>query len=117
MQMKNFKTVDAYIASYPKEIQVQLQRLRKAIKEAMPGSEEAIRYGIPTFRLHDKNIVHIGGYETHIGFYPGAMAIKTFAGKLKAYDLSKGTVRFEIDAKLPLGLVKEIVKYNVRERF
>lgn len=111
MRMKVYKNTDAYIADFPKETQKLLKELRKTIKSVIPKAEEKIAYGIPTYKLH-KNVVHFAGYKTHIGFYPGSRAIVQFAKQLKPYDLSKGTVRFPFDKKLPLNLIKEIVKYN-----
>lgn len=72
-----------------------------------------IRYGIPTFQLNGKNLVHFAGYEDHIGFYPGPKPIEAFRGKLKRYSTSRGTVRFPLDWPLPLALVKRMVRYGM----
>jgi len=44
------------------------EKVRETIIKAAPESEEAIKYGIPTFVLSNKNLVHFAGYKTHIGF-------------------------------------------------
>ena len=80
--MKNtpagFYSIDEYIATFPKEIQTILQELRATIKAAAPDAEEKISYQMPTFALKG-NLVYFAAWKTHVGFYPGANGVKTFA--------------------------------------
>ncbi len=107
------KNTDEFIAGFPKETQVLLQKIRGIIQKAAPGTTEAISYGIPTFKLNAKNLVHFSGYKEHIGFYPGAAAIESFQKELAAYKTSKGTVQFPLDKALPVGLITQIVKFRL----
>lgn len=111
--MKNYSTVDEYIASYPQDLQKLLRTMRQTIQEAAPKAGEKISYGIPTFTLHG-NLVHYGAYDTHIGFYPGAAPIVEFRAELKPYETSKGTVRFPVDKPLPLDLITRLVGSAVK---
>lgn len=114
-KMKTAKTIDAYIALYPKPTQVLLRQMRATIRKAAPaGVGEKISYGIPTFTLNG-NLVHFGGYEHHIGFYPGAAGIAIFKKEMAKYKTSKGTVQFPLDKPLPLGLITKIVKFRVKQ--
>ncbi len=54
------KTIDQYIAAYPQDVQVSLQKVRETIQKAAPDAKEAMAYGIPTFRLNG-NLIHFGG--------------------------------------------------------
>src|SRR5690606_27509162 len=101
MQMNDYKTVDEYIANFSGKQKEYLEKARTTILEALPGAEEKISYGIPTFELNGKNIVHIGAYDTHYAFYPGPKLIAAFADELKPYETSKGTIRFPIDSPVP----------------
>ncbi len=112
--MKNFETIDEYIASFPKNVQILLQQLRQAIREAAPEAQEAISYRMPAFKLHG-NLVWFAAFKDHVGFYPKASGIEAFREKLSAYDVSKGTVRFPMDKPIPLDLVAEIVRFRVKE--
>jgi uncharacterized protein YdhG (YjbR/CyaY superfamily) len=106
------KTIDEYIAQFPKSTQVLLEKIRAIIKKAAPKAEEKISYGIPTFVL-EKNLVHFGGYKSHIGFYPGAAGVEAFTKELAAYTFSKGAIQFPLDKPLPVGLITQIVKFRV----
>ena len=111
---KHFETVDEYIADFPERVQIILQQVRRAIREAAPGAEEAISYQIPGFRLNG-SLVWFAAFKDHIGFYPRASGIEAFKDELSAYEISKGTVRFPLDKPLPLDLIQEIVRFRVKE--
>ena len=108
------KTIDEYIADYPKDIQKLLQQVRATIKKAAPEAEEKISYGIPTFTLNG-NLVHFGAYEKHIGFYAMPTGHEAFKKELSVYKQGKGSVQFPIDQPLPLDLISRIVKFRVKE--
>lgn len=118
MRMQNYKDIDQYISNFPADVQATLGQIRKTIHETVPEASEKISYGIPTFVFHG-NLVHFAAYDTHIGFYPGSGPIADFQDKLKAYETSKGTVRFPLDA-VPLDLIKEMtlaaVERNLNKR-
>ncbi|MCX6732710.1 MAG: DUF1801 domain-containing protein [Candidatus Roizmanbacteria bacterium] len=107
-------TIDVYIRTFPKETQMILERLRKTIKEIVPSAEEAIAYGIPTFKLKG-NLVHFAAYKNHIGFYPTPSGINAFKSELSKYKLTKGTIQFPISEPLPIDLIERIVKFRAKE--
>lgn len=109
MKMNDYKTVDEYIANFSGKQQEYLEKARITILKALPGAKEKISYGIPTFELNGKNIVHIGAYDTHYAFYPGAV-VEQFKDELKGYKTSKGTVQFPMDKPVPYDLITKITK-------
>jgi uncharacterized protein YdhG (YjbR/CyaY superfamily) len=56
--MKKTKTIDEYISTFPKEVQIILKNIRKIIQEINKDLSESINYGIPTFKLKKKNFFH-----------------------------------------------------------
>jgi uncharacterized protein YdhG (YjbR/CyaY superfamily) len=108
------ENVDAYIAEFPPDVQEKLTEIRATIKKAAPSAEETISYAIPTYKLNGM-LVHFAGYANHIGFYPGAGAIKELADELVAYKTSKGTVQFPLGRKLPVKLIANIVEFRVKQ--
>jgi uncharacterized protein YdhG (YjbR/CyaY superfamily) len=109
-----FKTIDEYIASFPENVQHTLRELRSAITEPAPNAEETISYGMPTFKLNGV-LVHFAAHKNHIGFYPTSSGIRAFKEKLSMYKQSKGTVQFPIDGPIPFDIVKEMVRFRVKE--
>jgi uncharacterized protein YdhG (YjbR/CyaY superfamily) len=110
----NFKTIDEYIRTFPKDIQKILEQVRQAIKKSAPEAEETINYQIPTFKLNG-NLVHFAAFKSHIGFYPAPSGLKTFKKEISNYKSSKGSVQFPIDEPIPVSLISKIVKYRVKE--
>jgi len=108
------KSIDEYIALYPAEIQEKLQMVRIAIKETAPNAQEAMAYGIPTFKLHG-NLVHFGAGKNHLGFYPAPSGIAKFKEEISKYKWAKGSVQFPFNQEIPLDLIKRITQFSVEE--
>ena len=114
METKKATTIDEFIATYPKETQLLLDKMRATIQKAAPQATETINYGIPTFLLNG-NLVHFSAFKKHIGFYPAPSGILAFRKELSKYKGAKGSVQFPLDKPLPLALISRIVKFRVKE--
>jgi uncharacterized protein YdhG (YjbR/CyaY superfamily) len=106
--------MDEYIANFPKDVQVILQKIRTAIRKAAPNAEETIKYQMPTFTLKG-NLVHFAAFKNHIGFYPVPTGIEKFKKELSGYVGGKGSVQFPLDQPIPYELISKIVKFRVQE--
>jgi len=115
MSSKNPKTIDEYLAPLSDEKRAALEKLRKAIKSAAPEAEECISYQIPGFRLNGRLLVSFGAAANHCAFYPGKFPVEDNKDELKAYETSKGTIRFPADRPLPATLVRKLVKSRIAE--
>lgn len=109
-----FKTVDQYISIFAEPQKSLLRKMRESIARAAPEAEEVISYNMPACRLKGI-VVYYAGYKEHIGFYPTSSGIEAFKNALSGYETSKGAIRFPLTKPLPLRLVKQIVKFRVRE--
>ena len=112
--MKNFKDIDSYIQSAPKEARTLLKEMRALVKKAAPDAKEAITYGIPTYKLNG-NLVHFGGFKDHVSFFPTSSGVSAFKKELSKYRTTKGTIQFPLDKPLPLDLIKRIVAFRLKE--
>ncbi len=113
MARTNFKTVEEYVHTFPKNVWDILEKVRQSIKKAAPMAEETISYQMPTYKLNG-NLVYYAAWKNHIGFYPTADAIKKFKNELAEYKSAKGSVQFPYDKPIPLSLIEKIVKYRVK---
>jgi uncharacterized protein YdhG (YjbR/CyaY superfamily) len=112
--MKKSNEIDQYIAGFPGDIQILLEKVRATILKAAPGAEEVISYKMPAYKLSGI-LVWYAGYKNHIGFYPTPGPIKLFKDDIKGYKTSKGAIQFPIDKPLPIGLITKIVKFRAKE--
>ncbi len=108
------KTIDEYIAGFPKDVQEKLEQVRQTIREAAPDAQEKISYQMPTFTLKG-NLVYFAAFKNHIGFYPIPSGIEEFKEELSLYEQGKGSVQFPLDKPIPFDLISRIVKFRVKE--
>ncbi len=87
------KNIDEYIAGFPNDVQLILEKIRETIKKAAPNAEETISYQMPAFRLSGY-LVYFAAFKNHIGFFPMPSAIEKFKKELSVYEGAKGSVRF-----------------------
>lgn len=85
------------------------------IQEVAPKAEQKISYGMPAFTLNKKPLVYFAAFKGHIGLYPTPSGITPFKELLKRYSVGKGCIRFPYTEKLPLTLIKKIVRYRAKE--
>src|SRR5262245_20699493 len=116
MAKTNFKTINEYIASKPREVQSLLKQLRDAIRKAVPEAEELISYQIPGFKLNGVPLVYFAAWKQHFSLYPANDALVAFFKKeLSGYERSKGTIRFPFAEPVPLQLIERIAKFRVKQ--
>lgn len=113
--MKNHpETIDAYIAALPDEVQPMVEALRAAIRDAVPDVVEAIKYGMPAFRLNGTYVIYLAAWKKHIGVYPVARNLP-FEDEITPYRAEKDTLQLRYQDPLPLDLVARIVAARAAE--
>ncbi len=116
MAKNDFKSVDEYIATHPEEVQATLQRVRSAIRKALPGAEEVISYQMPTYKLKGSPVLYIAGWKRHYSLYPATdHVIEAFKEELAPYEVNKGTIRFPLAEPVPVKLIERIAKFRAKE--
>ena len=107
------KDVEEYVASVPEPVRSIFNRLRAAIRFAVPAeATEVISYRIPAFK-HKRVLVWFAAFSNHCSLFPTAAVIEAFKDELKGFSTSKGTIHFPTDRPLPTGLIKKLVKARV----
>ena len=106
------KTMDDYIKNCPQPARERLETIRRLVRDMAPEATEKISYQMPTFYLNG-NLVHFAAFAKHIGFYRTPSGIDEFKEELSKYKNGKGSVQFPLDERLPIELIKRIVKYRI----
>ena len=104
------RSVDDYLAKLPEPARAALNKMRAAIRSALPReATETISYSIPAFK-YKKVLVWFAAFSNHCSLFPTASIIEEFKGELKDFSTTKGTIHFPIDKPLPVALIKRMVK-------
>jgi len=116
MAKTDFKSVDAYIATHPQDVQAILQRVRRAIRKGVPGAEESISYQIPTYKIRGERVLYFAGWKQHYSLYPSSDHVAAaFKNDLAKYEVKKGSIRFPLSEPVPVKLIEGIAKVRAKE--
>jgi uncharacterized protein YdhG (YjbR/CyaY superfamily) len=108
--------VRAYIAAQPPVARKALRELRRIARAAAPGAKDVISYKIAALRLNERILVWYAGWKNHTSMYPVTPALlRNHKIAIKGYETSKGTIRFPHDQRLPVALIKRLVKARMAE--
>lgn len=114
------KTVDGYIAAWPKPTQAMLRQLRSAIKSACPAAKETISYAIPFYEYKSSGypgrMIYFAAYKSHVGVYVVPRSLPpALAKQVAKYKQAKSTLHFPIGTKIPVGMIRQLVKIRMKE--
>lgn len=109
------RNIDEYLASVPEPARTALNKMRAAIRSALPPeATETISYRIPAFR-YKVVLVWFAAFSDHCSLFPTALVIEEFKNELESFSTSKGTIHFPTDRPLPIALIKRLVKARVAQ--
>jgi uncharacterized protein YdhG (YjbR/CyaY superfamily) len=114
--MKRPTSVEAYFDGLDPPVRAQLKKLRDAIASAAPEAEDAVVYNMPGFKLGGKSFVGYAAFKNHYGFFPmSVQAIEAHRDELGEHVTGKGSISFAYGERLPVGVVKKVVKTRLAE--
>ena len=114
--MEKITSVEEYLAGLPAEQRAALDKLRATIRAAAPDATEGISYAMAAFKFGDRGLVCYAAFKDHYSLFPmSKQVVADHLDALGARATGKGTIRFAYDERLPVALVKKIVKARLAE--
>ncbi len=113
-EMSKPKSVNAYIATAPKEARSKLKELRSVIRKTAPTALEQISYGIPCY-AYKGPLAYFGLWKSHIGLYLPTPIIEEHKRELAAYETTSATIRLPLDKRLPVVLIRKLVRARIKK--
>jgi uncharacterized protein YdhG (YjbR/CyaY superfamily) len=114
--MSGTAAVDAYLAKLPVEQRDALGRLRAQIRALVPGAEESITYGMPTFKLNGKGLLLYAAWKRHLSVYGlSDRFVAEHADELAGFGGTKGSVHFTPERPFPEALVEKMVRSRLAD--
>jgi uncharacterized protein YdhG (YjbR/CyaY superfamily) len=116
MANTDYRSVEDYLDAQPETVRPVLQRVRQAMRKALPGAEEVISYQIPAFKVDGRVAIYFAGWKEHYSVYPASKAlVAAFAGQLDRCVVQGSTLRFPLSKPVPAALIGRIAKFRVAE--
>ncbi len=116
MAKSDFESVSEYIASQPEALHDTLERLRSAIRKAVPEAEEVISYKIPVYKLHGAAVLYFAAWKKHYSLYPAnERVIAAFGDELAPYEVNGATIRFALSEPVPVTLIERIAAFRAKQ--
>ncbi len=119
MKIVNQKNVDTYIASAPETAQHKLKEIRAAIRDVAPDSTERTDYfQIPGYSYegydYDGMFAWFSFKKPYVRIHVRPPVIQEHKKELARYPTTTAIVSFPADKKLPLTLIKKLVKASLK---
>ena len=110
------RTVDEYIEGFGGPARELLELLRALANEAAPGASEAIKWGHPAW-VHTSGTIlfMVSGHAKHAGVAFTPSTREQFDTELADWDTGKGTVKLPYGQPVPVGLLRRMIGFRVRE--
>jgi uncharacterized protein YdhG (YjbR/CyaY superfamily) len=114
--MRTPDSVEDYLTHLPDEQRAALETLREAIRAAAPEATEGISYSMPAFKQDGRGLVCYAAFKGHYSLFPmSSQVFEELEDEIGARRTGKGTIQFDYDERLPIALVKKIVKVRMAE--
>lgn len=112
--------VDEYITNAPEPARLMMKQIRTAIRSVAPEAEEKMSYGMPFYEYkfpgYKGRLAYFGRFKNHISFFAVPRHIPPdLAKSLEQYKAAKATLQFPLAAKVPISLLKKLVKLRMQE--
>lgn len=110
-------TIEEYWKNLNNQQKTKLSELEDTIKQFLPKeATTTIKYGLITYEYYG-NLVHIGAFKKHIGFYMGSANMDKFKSLLSGYNTTKSCFHIKFNQAIPINVISEIIELRMQENF
>jgi uncharacterized protein YdhG (YjbR/CyaY superfamily) len=106
-----------YLAKLPTQAHAGVARVCDIVRRAVPGLDESITYGIPTFKRDGRPVIYVAGWADHVSIYPlSARLVEALGTDLRGGSYNgKGTLKFPLGVALPATLIARLARLRAAE--
>jgi len=109
-------TIDEYLAALPDDARAVVGEVLNAVRRALPGAEERIRYGMPAVMLDARAAIHVAGWKRHVGIYPVAPLPEPLEAEVAPFRAAKDAVHLRYADQVPYDLLTRVAAELRRQR-
>lgn len=115
MATSDAAAVSAHLAGFPAPQRRALESIRSGLLKLLPGAEEAVAWGMPSYRVDGDLVLSFSGFADHNSLFPGAGVVQAMRTALPAYETTKGTIHLPRDSAAPLTVLRTVVRARIEE--
>ena len=101
--------VDSMLAEFPAPQRKALQATRATLLRLLPGAEEVLAWGMPSYRVDGDLVLSFSGFADHTSLFPGPEVVEELRPTLAGYETTKGTIHLPRDSRPPARVLKAVV--------
>lgn len=108
--------VDQYLAGLPGDVRERVEQVRQAVAAAVPGADQTVRYGVPTFTVDGRSLVQVAVWTRHVALHPlpQQLADPELEAAVAPYRGAEDAMRLPHRDPLPHELVRRVVEELAR---
>ena len=108
--------IDEYLSRFEGAQRVSLDQLHRTLRRLLPHAEECLKYSMPAFTVQGKTVAGFDGFTAHNSYFPHSGGVVSKIDDLPEWcEADKGTLRFPIGRKLPVSLVRSLIRVRLDE--
>ena len=108
--------IDEYLRALDPEARATLERVRATLAKVLPHAQQCLKYGMPAVAVDGKGVAGYAAFADHCSYFPMSGGVLDVAGDAVAgYTISKGGLQFPLGGRLPVGLVRRLVRLRLDE--
>jgi uncharacterized protein YdhG (YjbR/CyaY superfamily) len=106
-----------YLVKLPSQAQPAVARICDIVRRAVPGLDESITYGIPTFKREGRAVIYVAGWAEHVSIYPlSRRLVEALGSDLRGGSYNgKGTLKFPLGTTPPATLIARLARLRAAE--
>lgn len=102
--------VAGYIQRLPHEVRTIAEDVRQTILQAVAGSSETVKYGMPGFTRGNRCFIYFAVWKKHVGLYPIYPQEPDLEVEIAPFRAKKDTVQFDLKRPIPLDLIARLAR-------
>lgn len=113
----DLKSVDLYLKTVPRERKGAMDQLRQYCKKYLKGFEEAMEYGIPSYKRNGIVEVAFNSQKNYISLYIlNKSVLDQYRNDLHDLSVGKGCIRYTRPEKIDFKIVRKLLTGTLKSK-
>jgi uncharacterized protein YdhG (YjbR/CyaY superfamily) len=108
--------VDDYLIGLDPSTRAVFEHIKDLVLDLAPEAEQGTSYGMAALKYKRSPLLAFLAAKQHLSIFPfSPAAVDARRDRLSGFDLSKGAIRFTVDMPPADDVVRDVVRYRMKE--